>query len=314
MTKRFQNQVAESRFTLHVAALYAIGIWLLCGLLHQHWWVQFACLALSTLMMVLFNNSNALIRVYSRSVSAFFLILSCMACFLFPSMEGGIAQLCFSASLLMLYRTYQDNTSVGTAFYTYLFIGLGSLVNIQILWFVPILWIIQAGFVFSLGFRTFFASLLGLILPYWFLAAWTLFKNGSDFSPFVDHFTPLVTFQFPHDYHTIPWSHLLTFALLVVLAFTGIIHFLRTSYQDKIRVRQIYYSLFFLNIVVMVFGILQPQHYDLVLRLMIITTSPLIAHFVTLTRTRITNIAFYVILATIFLLTVFNVWISSYIF
>ena len=64
-------------------------------------------------------------------------------------MEGGIAQLCFSASLLMLYRTYQDKTSVGTVFYTYLFIGLGSLVNIQILWFVPILWIIQAGFVFS---------------------------------------------------------------------------------------------------------------------------------------------------------------------
>jgi hypothetical protein len=314
MIRRFQNQFAESRFTLHIVAAYAIGIWLLCGLLHQRWWVQFACFALSALMMVLLNNNNALIRVYSRSVSAFFIGLSCMACFLFPSMEGAIAQLCFSTSLLMLYRTYQDKTFVGTVFYTYVFIGLGSLADIQLLWFVPILWIIQAGFIFSIGIKSFFASLLGLILPYWFFAAWTLFWNGSDFSPFVNHFIPLVTFQNFYDYHTIPWSHLLTFIFIVVLAVTGIIHFLRKSYLDKIRVRQVYYSLFLLDVTAMVFGILQPQHYDLVLRLMIITTSPLIAHFVTFTNTRITNIAFYVITGTMLLLTGYHLWISSFIF
>ena len=312
MIRRFQNKVAESRITLPSVAVYAIGIWLLCGLLHQHWWVQFVCFVLSSILMVLFNNVNALIRIYSRSVSAFFIILSCMACFLFPSMGGGIAQLCFSASLLTLYRTYQDKSFVGTIFYTYVLIGLGSLVNIQLLWFVPVLWIVQAGYISSLGVRTFLSSLLGLILPYWFLAAWTLWNHGSDFTPFLGHFKPLVTFVLPNGYHSVPLTHIVTFAFLVILAFTGIVHFFRTSYNDKVRVRQIFYSLFFIDAIAMVIGIAQPQHYDLILRVMITTTSPLIAHFISLTHTRLTNIAFYVIIGIIFLLTVYHVWILSF--
>ena len=47
--------------------------------------------------------------------------------------------------------------------------------------------------------------------------------------------------------------------------------------------------------------------------LAIISTSPLIAHFITLTRTRITNIAFFVILIAAFALIGFNLWTSSFI-
>jgi hypothetical protein len=44
----------------------------------------------------------------------------------------------------------------------------------------------------------------------------------------------------------------------------------------------------------------------------IILTSPLIGHFIALTNTKITNIAFYVILITALLLTGFNLWTSSF--
>ena len=306
--------MAESRFTLPAVAAYGIVIWLLCGLLQQHWWIQFACYVLSTYLMVELNNSNALIRIYSRSVSAAFIILTCMACFLFSSMEGAIAQLCIVASLLTLFRTYQDKSSVGWCFYTFLLISLGSLVEVHLLWFVPIFLIVTVFFIYSLSYRTFFASLLGLILPYWFLAAWTLWKSGSDFTPFVAHFAPLAEFQFPFDYLSVPLSHILTFAFLVVLTITGVIHYLRTSYNDKIRIRQIFYSFIFLNFTATVFAVIQPQHFDLMLRLMIITTSPIIAHFVSLTYTRLTNIAFYVIIGAALILTVFNLWTSSFIF
>ena len=107
---------------------------------------------------------------------------------------------------------------------------------------------------------------------------------------------------------------ILTFAFLVVLFVTGLIHYLRTSFNDKIRIRQIYYTLAFLDVVAMVFLLAQPQHEDLLLRIIIITTSPLIGHFVALTYTRLTNIAFCVIFGIALLLTAFTLWSSSFIF
>lgn len=264
--------------------------------------------------MVELNNSNVLIRIYSRSVSAAFIILSCIACFLFPSLNGAIVQLCLIASLLTLFQTYQDKTTVGLTFYTYALLGLASLLEVHIFWFVPVYWIVQMFFIYSLSIRTFQASLLGILLPYWCLLAWVLWRYEGNLTPLWQHFEPLTNFQFPFDYTSIGHARILTFAFLVVLFLTGLVHYLRTSFNDKIRIRQIYYSLVFLDVIAIVFLIAQPQHEDLMLRVIIITTSPLIGHFISLTYTRLTNIAFCVILSVALILTVFTLWSSSFIF
>ena len=314
MRKRFQNRVAESRITLSAVSLYGIGVWLLCGLIGQQWWIQFACFALSSILMAILNNQNALIRIYSRSVSAAFIILSCTACFLFPSLKGAVLQLCLVASMLTMYQTYQNQQSVGLLFYTCFILGLGSLIEVRMLWFVPVYWIIIALFIYSMSFKTFLASLLGIILPYWCVSAWLLWRENGDFSYFLDHFTPLWDLGFPAGYTAIPPVHIAVFVFLVILTLTGVIHFIRTSYNDKIRIRQIYYSFMFINFVAFAFLILQPQTEDVMLRAMIITTSPLIGHFVSLTYTRITNIAFCIIIAVSLILTILSIWTSSSIF
>jgi hypothetical protein len=223
-------------------------------------------------------------------------------------------QLCLVASMLTIYQTYQDYQAVGLDFYTFLILSLGSLFDVRILWFVPVYWLFMAFFVYSMSLRTFFASLFGLILPYWCVSAWLLWKEEGDFSYFVDHFIPLWHFQFPVDYTSTHPIHIAVLVFLVILTLTGVIHFIRTSYNDKIRIRQIYYSFMFINFVTLVFMILQPQTEDIMLRTMIITTSPLIGHFVSLTHTRITNIAFFVILAVSLVLTILSIWVSSSIF
>jgi uncharacterized membrane protein len=63
-----------------------------------------------------------------------------------------------------------------------------------------------------------------------------------------------------------------------------------------------------------VFIILQPQHYDFLMRIMIINTAPLIAHFVALTRTWFTNAFFGLICLAAIAITAYNLWISSLIF
>ena len=304
--------MAGSRLTLPVTAIYGLAIWFISGAIQHQWWIQLACYILATYLMILFNNLYALIRVYSRSTTSAFIILSCVACFLFPSMEGGIVTVGFIASLLTLFNTYQNREATGWIYYTFLILGLASVAKVHLLGLIPIYWIMMI-FLSSLSLRTFIASLLGLLTPYWIGITAVLFHYKGDLTPFTSHFLPLQEITFFTVYDSIPLAHYLTYAFLVILTITGIIHFLRTSYNDKIRTRQFYYSIMFFNIMILVMLPLFPQHYDLLLRPAIILTSPLIGHFIALTHTKVTNIAFYIMLITALLLTGFNLWTSSFI-
>lgn len=311
MIKRTQNYVAESRLTLGVTALYGVVIWLLCGLVQQALWIQFACMVIATWLMVIINNSNLLIRIRSRMVSSSFIVLNCIACFTFPVMQQGIALLCIVLSLMLLFRTYQDRTAKGITFYTFLIIGLLSLIYVQALYLAVLYWLIMAFYLSAFSWRNLFASVLGLALPYWFLAAGVFIRYHLDMSRFTDHFTPLVQVTFPPHYETVSWPQWLLLGFLVILTVTGAIHFYRTSFYDKLQVRQIYHSLIFLGVLAMVIIFLQPQLYDLFILVAICTTSTLAAHFMALTNTKITNMAFFAIIMAAVALTAFNLWSSS---
>lgn len=310
--KRVQNRVAESRYALPLVAAYALGVWGACGLLQQQWWVHLACFSLSAFLVVVLSTINALIRIYSRMVSCVFLVLSCTACFLFDSMGGAIVQLCFITSYITLFHCYQDKQTPGWMYYTFLCIGLASTLCVQILYFVPFLWLLAELQLNAMSWRSFTASLLGLLTPYWFAAGWLVWQGNV--TPLKSHFSNLIQFQKLCDYSQVTLSQVLVFALVVVLAIIGTIHFWYRSYNDKIRTRQLYGFFTIMDLLTTIFLLLQPQHYDVLIRVLIINSAPLIAHFIALTHTKLTNIAFYVISMVCLLLTAYNVWMSSSIF
>ena len=104
---------------------------------------------------------------------------------------------------------------------------------------------------------------------------------------------------------------MVTFVFVIITATTGTIHYLRTSFNDKIRIRMLYNCFIVMNILSTSYLIAQPQHYDFLMRMIVINTSPLIAHFIALTHTRVTNISFCIITISALLLTAYNLWISS---
>ena len=63
----------------------------------------------------------------------------------------------------------------------------------------------------------------------------------------------------------------------------------------------------FLTIVCLV---LQPAYYDFLIGIIVVNTSPIIAHFMALSSSKITNMAFFVIIMAVIALTVCNLWIS----
>ena len=311
--KRIQNIVAESHRTLPITVVYAVVVWLLAGLINEGWWLQFGCFVLSVFLMMQMNSQNLLTRIYSRTVSVSYMTLICMPVFLFSSMSGALLQVCIIAALLILFSCYQDNNSPGRIFYTFLLLGIGSLVNIHILLFIPFFWVLMAFYVYAMGWRTWFASLIGLITPYWFAAGPWLFETKS-----FSRLTTMFSIQFPTlEWFNFSFSNLqqtLVLGYIIFLFIIGSIHFLIDSIRDKIRVRQLYYAFMLMSAYALVLLLLLPQEYDMLIRVMTIAVSPLIGHFFALTHSKLSNILFFFLTISLLAITGFNLWMSLSLF
>lgn len=307
--KYFQNSVAQSRLSLPVTGVYAVAVWLVNGLLDNQLWIQFSCFALSTMLMAILNNSNALIRIFTRLVSCSFLVLACLDFTILSDMRGSIVALCAITGYVTAFRCYDNKLSTGWMFYSSLCLGMASLLFVKTLYFLPLVWLTAYSQLQALSWRTFGASLLGLITPYWFIGSWLLLTQQPLLM--VDHFDDLWTFGQLCDFSQLSLQQMLTFGLTVVLLIVGIVHYWFDSRNDKIRIRQFYGMFIIMALLSTVFLILQPQHYTVVMWLIIINTAPLIGHFTALTHSKWSNIAFCTIIGVCVALTIFNIiWTS----
>lgn len=306
IVKRFQNRVAESRIALPVTGVYAFAVCALGGLFTEQLWVQFVLLAVSSFLMMELNNVNALIRIYSRMVSCSFLVLAVMSQYLVVDVRCGIVQACFIAFYLFLFSAYQDNRAMGRVFYAFLMLGIASTMFVQILFFVPLVWVLLCTNLMVRSFRAFVSSLFGLLVPYWFMVAYYLYIDDVD--SLLDHFLQIAQFGPVLGWMDMPVSHILTAAYVAILAVVGMILFRLNNYKDKIRTRMLFEIFSVLALAAIVFMILQPQHIDYLLALLIVSTSPMIGHYIALTNTFITNISFYVMLVVALIITCVNLW------
>jgi len=305
--KRLQNIVAESRFSLPITALYSILVWLIMDITKKELILPFMLIIVATYLMVELNNRNALIRIYSRIVSCSFLMLTMMANFVLPDYKIGITAVCTIIFYLKLFQAYQDKNSMGTIFYGFTFIGIASIWWIHIIYFVPVFWIVMGAHVMCLNIRTFFASLLGLTLPYWFLLGYVLYIDN--FPGLIDHFTSIANLGPFFKFSILGRHEIITFAFTFILMITGMIHFIRKAFNDSIRVRMVFEAFIFLNWVCVAFMIIQPQQFNTLLMMLIINTVPLISHYIALTKTKITNFSFMLMIITILYITAYNLWI-----
>ena len=305
--KRLQNRIAESRFSLPVTVLIASLVWISTGLITQGLWIQFGLMIISTYFIVVLNNRNALMRTYSRMVSCGLLALNLITLRLYANnIAAGILQLCFILHLMFLFHSYQDKRSMGSIFFAFVMLGISSLFFIQVLFLVPFVWFLMTTRILSMTWRSFFASIIGILLPYWCIAGLFIYQgNGSTLIRHVQSITVFNAFGLEN----LPTTQkLISLGFITLAGITGSIHFLRNSYLDKIRTRMIYEALIILFGCVVVFIILQPQHTDMFTPILITLTAPLIAHYITFTQSFLSNLSFIVLVITTLLLITFNLW------
>lgn len=313
MAKLFQTKISESGITLPVVAVYAALLWIVAGLIPAGLYLQFALFALTAALMMELNNRHALLRIRSRMVSVSFIIIGCMANFMFADTVACITGLGTAVMLTLLFMQYHDSMSRGYTFYTFAAIGLVSLLWIQVLFFVPLIWLLMLFCIQNMSRLSFAASLIGIIAPYWFAGAYFFFIG--DFDTPMTHIMQLTEFEpIGASYGNIGLNQIVTLAMITALAITGAVHYVRKSYNDKIHNRMLYNCFMWLNAAALLFIILQPQHYNKLIAMMTVFTSPLVAHFVALTKTRWTNIATIAITTVVLIITIFNLWTPSLIF
>lgn len=310
MKKYLQNRIATSRWALPITGLLTVLVWLAAGLAgNRQMWLPFALLVLTALAMVQLNNRYALIRIYSRMVSCSFLVISAMCSFTFTSWRTALLGLMAALAFLLLFSSYQNREAQGSIFYAFVCIGISSLAWIQALAFVPLVWLLCGLLLFSLTPRSLVASLLGLMLPYWFwLGALAL---SGDVSPMLHHFSLLLEWR-PWPVEGVAGNHqLATIAFVVVATVISYIHFIGNSYQDKIRTRT-FYNCFLISVVyTLVLIVLQPQHTDELVAILAVVAAPVIGHYLALSSTRWSNILFFILLVASVAITAYNLWTPS---
>ena len=326
--KYLQDKVTAGKFTLPVAVFITIACWVVTFILIPElpratngsflkelidslnipeWTNRLISLILCFMtgyFLIEFNNTFALIRIRA-SVQTSIYLLFITACpvihLLYP---GDIACVTFVISVFFLFKSYQHPNPTGYVFHSFVSLGLGSLIFPQLTLFAPA-FLLGVFFFQSLTIRSFFASLIGWSIPYWFLFGYAFFHDKMDV--FYQPFRELVTFQ-PIDPGLLQFEELVTLGYFFVLYIVCSIHCFADSYKDKIRTRVFLRFLIFLSFLTFVFIVLQPGQATNLLPLLFIGISVLTGHFLVMTNGRASNLFFICATIGLILLFTFNVW------
>ncbi|MCQ2220721.1 MAG: hypothetical protein MJZ12_04970 [Prevotella sp.] len=307
--KRFQNEIAESKFSLPISSIYGILVWIAAGLIGSNLWLPFSLVALSVYLMAELNNRNTLLRVRSRMVSCSFVFLSAMNLLSISNWRVALVMFCFVSFIFLIFHTCQDDMALGAAFSAFIFIGIASLAWVNILFFVPVLLFLMFRPLYGMSLRVLSASVLGLIIPYWISSLYIIYMEGYGMAE--THIMTLTDFSWLFKYEGVTLGMTVNFAFLVVSGLLGAIHFMHNSYKDKIRVRLLFTILIIASTLLIVFISVAPPLGEYLIPILTVTTSPLIAHFFTFTNSRASNYTFIVWIVLAIAITVFSLCLTS---
>ena len=333
---KFQRVISSSQATLPVVCAIALALWLI--LPSQHNPQEFltpdyglwqylpsffhasqyslplgvVCAAIAVYMMVELKNRNLLLRVNSYMLSSTLALLLAVAPPLHHMQPSSILMLFTLYAYFPLFASYQIAHPY-LSYSIFLPLSLASLFFPKLLLLVPIYWCFQI-YLRAFTFRSFVASLIAILLPYWFYAG--IAVSTDTFPQFVTHLqsiisTPdLLAIPFSpadlshvtiHDFFS---SSIPILLLTIIMLIIGIIDFLFKKFLDKTRTRSLYNVVLWHAISLIFFILLYHHHTTTLLPLLILDTSILYGHFFTLTHTRFSHIINIIIFILTLLLLV----------
>lgn len=259
----------------------------ICDILPGKLFTYFIGLLLVAGGAFLLNRANyVLVIIRDKTLLPFLLFLLLLSTDpnFYPLKSTSLAVFCLILAIYQLFSSYHDPESTGRAFKTTFIIGLGSLLWIHILWFIPLFWIGMYRFR-SLTPKTFAASLLGIITIYWFVFAGALWKE--DFSFFHIAADSLMRIHLLH-FELSEWIGWISIAYMVILTIIASINILTHEHEDNLRTRQFLAFLMVFALWSFVLFFINAHSSEEFLHITCIPSSILIAHFFSARRNKYT--------------------------
>ena len=313
LKNRIQYNVASSEFTLPLCVILAAAMWWLPQQMFSVRCLLGLILCLLTTFVVMETNAQQhIIRIRTRMMSCVWLVLAASLSFMHPLGEPIVAAAFLCVSYLLLFRSYQRHRPQAIVFHAFLMLGIGSFCAPVMLAMAIPYFLYLAIFLRSLTKRAFWAGILGIIVPYWCYAVWCFVTGNLQSS--LDRLTEMAQYEIPtlEAITSMPFVWQVSAAVIILLSIVSIIHYLRTNYDDKIRVRMILYIYLSQTILLIAFLLLQPAHYQTTMALLVASASPLIAHYFSLTGSWFSTFFFFLSLVLIAGMATLNLWLTSF--
>lgn len=304
---RFQVDITTGRLTLPVVILFCLIIW---GTGSSSWsdLGTLGIVAFSGYLMIEMNTAFTLIRTRTTFPVCIYWYVISIFFFLHPFTWSNFVQLAFLLSVFQLFFSYECSHAQTHIFHAFLFIGLGSLLFPQLIYFSPLFAFSMITFR-ALSAKSFFASLLGLSIPYWFLFGYAFYFDEMHlfYAPVNEmlHFYSI-------DYTLLLPQEVLSEIFILFLLIISSLHYFQVAYMDKTKTRIYLSFLVFAGWWTTLFVVLQPQHLHQLLPIQCICTAFLSGHLFTLTRNRFSSYLFVVTFVIVMFLTLYHLWMQLF--
>ena len=261
-------------------------------------------LILPAFIMQRISDIEMLIRERTRLPFIIMVLLISTNAGLLPFREVSVVLICLVFMIYELFNSYQLPEATGNLFNAGLLIGLAGLFMPQVLWFTPLLWMGMYQFR-SLSYKSFFASLIGILIIYWFVLAWCAWKH--DFSMFTSLYSSLASFNIFSIPVLLQYYHI-GFAGIVLLLIIASFYIKMDALNNSVRVRQMLSFLLNMSIWSLVLLLLYSSDADSFMAISSITISVIIAYFFENIRHRFRFVLYYFVIVLLCTSFIIRVW------
>ena len=267
--------------------------------------IGFGMLCIVAILIQQTQYTLSLIREKSALPFFFFLLFSSSN----PSQQSVIPEMigafCFVLSLYQLYCSYHNDASYSKAFNWGFILAFASLFWAPILWIVPLYWY-GMYHLRSLSTRSFMASVIGLLTPFWLTLGFCVYTHNYTI------LSQIAAACSSFDFNG--WDGdlygTLAIMLISILTLASAIHIIMNEYRDNERTRQYLSITFIFSVYFLLLSLFFEKQSSGFILIASVPSSVLIAHFFTVNWSRWIRILF--ILTFFYFITLFILHIWTY--
>lgn len=244
------------------------------------------------LFAFMFNHADTRFNIIRVRTSLPFFMAGLMLAtnnYLSGNVFESISTLLILLAISSLFTSYQQLRAEKQAFDIALLLSLSTLFWMKFIYLLPIFWM-GMYMMKTLNLRTFAASFIGILTPYWF--AFFYFAYIDNFQPLLNHLFSVIDFQWINLWGAplFMWIHLAITLLATLFAIGNTVF---STFTDKIRTRSYLNFLFLFLLAACVLYVIDFGRSGSALQLVYLISAFLISHLFASVRGRFTSLLFY---------------------